>query len=367
MKGNLFTSYYSQLENQITEAFLKVMMYSTSDLTDSFLNFIGLKGEYGVFSYDFQFGNDIQMNVQRAVLIGIAETRTVVGLDKPVKQEDVEGEGRDGIPDGYIYAGKGTLALLFEMKRGGGKLYRSQLNAHKQRFQGIDMDCVEEVILTWKQVLSFFEEQRMIYSTEHRNYLLIEGFLSFCEFHFVGEVNTAVSPERIIARYDMNGYLKSLHEYCIGLSPNSAKSMRDSINYYVKGRSSAFFTVWYGRGYLVLKPQEIVGLQFDLLVAQQFGICCSTPYDYKTQETFIRIDWIQTPEQLEQVKLMIKLAYDSKINKQTFEIQQFIQEYGITINDFSQSRLAKKGISYFEPKTAKVEELRKGILSVLQG
>lgn len=363
MKGNLFTSYYSQLENQITEAFQKVMMHATTDLTDSFLNFIGVNGDYGNYQYDFQFGNDIQMNIKRAVLVGIAESIDVLAMQEPIEKENAD-EEQEGVPDGYLYASHGSLALLFEVKRGGGKLYRSQMDAHKRRFKGIDKESVEEIILSWKQVLEFLKQQLTTYPKEHRNYLLIEGFLSFCEFHFVGEVTSLVSPERIIARYDANGYLKSLHDYCIALSGNSAKSMRDSLDYHV---GKPFFTIWYGRGYLILKPQEVVGLHLDLLVAKQFGICCSTPFDVKTQETFIRIDWIQTPEQLEQVKVMIKLAYASKINKQSFEVKRFIKEYGITLEDFRHTRLGKEEPSFFKGKAAKAESLRKEIMSILHG
>jgi hypothetical protein len=364
MKGNLFTSYYSQLENQITEAYMKVMMHSTPELTDRFLDFIGIQGDYGAYMYDFQFGNDIQMDIKRAVLVGIAESGDVLTVQTRIEQEEEQEVEQEGIPDGYLYANRGAIALLFEMKRGGGRLYRSQLDAHKRRFTGMDKDRVEEIILTWKQVLDFFKEQRLAYPVEHRNHLLIEGFVSFCELHFVGENTASVSPERIVARYDTNGCLKALHDYAAALSGNPPRTMRDSMDYHAE---KPFFTIWHGRGYLILKPQEMAGLYLDLLVAKQFGRNCFTPFDNKTQETFIRIDWIQTPEQLEQVKSMISLAYASKVRRQTLKARHFITNHGITSGNFALTRLGREDRSFFGSKVPKVEALREEMLLALQG
>ncbi|KQX51232.1 hypothetical protein ASD40_35675 [Paenibacillus sp. Root444D2] len=109
IKGNLFTSYYSQFENQLTEAFLKVLMHGTAELTDAFLDFVGVQGEYVGYKYDFQFGRAVQMSIDRAVLIGIAETEIVhPGTATPQDEEDEE---QEGIPDGYLYASHGSCCL----------------------------------------------------------------------------------------------------------------------------------------------------------------------------------------------------------------------------------------------------------------
>ncbi|KAA8995541.1 hypothetical protein F4V43_19270 [Paenibacillus spiritus] len=369
MKGNLFTSYYSQLENQLTEAFIKVLRYGTPELTQSFLLYAGIEGDYGDFKYDFQFGTAVQSRYNRNILIGIAETAEID--EEPTKEEETQDREYEGIADGYLHAAKGSLAVLFEVKRGAGILNRPQLNAHKRRFKWMNPNQVEERLLTWRMVLEFLRTEREKYKSIHRNVLLIDGFIEFCSYHLIGKVSSELTPGEIINRYDLSGYLMELHDFASnfpGVTPLLSKS--GSIEYYAvapNGAKRVFFTLWYAREIIVLKPKKMVGLYLDLLVAKTFLQNVEISYNYKTQETFIMFDWIQSREHLQLLRSWITTTYQNKINNQSIDIQKFISNNKITLKDFENSRIGREDDSFFHVKGYQngIEPLRKAIRSIL--
>ncbi|MEV5027895.1 hypothetical protein [Paenibacillus sp. LPE1-1-1.1] len=118
---------------------------------------------------------------------------------------------------------------------------------------------VEEIVLTWRSTIDFFKELRLQYQSVHRNTLLINEFLSFCEFHFIGEKTSEVTPERIINRYDANGFLKELNTFASSLPSAGVVTKADSIDYTVGHLSrGCFFTIWFARDLIVLKPKNLM-------------------------------------------------------------------------------------------------------------
>lgn len=367
MKGNLFEEHYSQLENRITEAFIKVFKHATSELTDSFLQFVGLNGQYGDYSYDFQTTNDVHMNTDIAVLVGIAETDQIIlsgSTDDDFNEEDEE---QEGIPDAFLHARIGSMTILFEMKRGGGKLHRRQLNAHKRKFVGIHTEEVRELILTWKSVCDFFKIERTRYQGIHRNALLLDSFDQFCKIHMVGEERSDVTYDRYIARYEGRKFevVNSLSIYALSLEGVIPQASNGAVEYKYPATAKPFFTIWLDRDWIIFKPKSPFGLHLDLLTAKLFGRNLETIFDSKSQESFLHIDWIESDEQLAILKDMIKYAYENKNQKVTISAMAFVRNYDIKMVDYLNSRLGRPDQSWikYQPK---VEEERGRILSALR-
>jgi hypothetical protein len=369
VKGSIFEEHYSQLENRLTEAFLKVLKYATSEITDSFIRFVGVNGQFGDYVYDFQVGNDVQVDTQNAVLIGIAETKQIVDIRDAVEEdkEDVSIEEREGIPDGFLHARNGSLSILFEMKRGGGKLYRQQLDAHKRRFVGID--DVQEIVLTWRMVREFMLKERLNYEEIHRNTLLLDAFQEFCKEYMIGEDPTEITHDRYLARFQGRTFevLHALDECALSLMNDQTPHIANALEYKIAPNAKPVFTIWTDRRWIIFKPKAPYGLHVDLLTAKLFGKSLVTPFDDKSQESFLHIDWIQTEEQIEQLKEMIKYSTESKYHNRNLTAREFILRYNISMTDYQNSRLGRPDQSFFHKNgyQARVEQERERILNAL--
>jgi hypothetical protein len=369
MKGNLFIEHYSQLENRITEAFLKVLKHATPDLIDAFLHYLNIKGNFSNYIVDFQITSDIELNTDVGVLLCIAETTVVVERGQQEVTEDDEGkEEMEGVPDGFLYARNGSLSVLFEMKRGRGKLYRPQLDAHKKRFQRVYTGDVIEKIITWKSVVGFFSEQRKNYNDVHRNALLLESFFEFCKIHMVGEIATEVSYDRYLSLFNGRAFevVRTLNEYALSLMNGVTPYVSSALEYKYPTSALPFFAIWPSKKWLIFKPKGPYALYIDLLIAKLFGRNMETPFDNKVNETFVHVDWIQTNDQINFLKEMILYSFNSKYQNVNPTSSEFIRKYDIVKADYQNSRLGRKDQSFFHKDRfqPKVESERKKILSV---
>lgn len=371
-KDNFLSPYIPIDEDEYdsTEAFLKVLKHATPELIDSFLQFIHIEGTFSDYIVDFQMASDLQLSTDVGVLIGIAETTIVVERGQQEVAEDDEGdEERDGIPDGFLYARNGSLSVLFEMKRGGGKLYRPQLEAHKKRFLGVYTGGVREEIVTWKSVVGFFTEQRKKYDDVHRNALLLDSFLGFCKIHMVGENTTEVPYDRHLAVFSGKAFevVRTLNEYALSLMNGVTPYVSGALEYKYPANALPFFTIWPSKKWLIFKPKGPYALHIDLLVAKLFGKNMETPFDDKANETFVHVDWVQTDDQIKFLIEMILYSFNSKYQTVNLTASDFIRKYDITKADYENSRLGRKEQSFFheERYQRKVESEREKILSVI--
>lgn len=348
---------------------MKVLKHSTPDLIDAFLKFIHIKGTFSDYIIEFQTTSDIQLSSDVAVLVGIAESTVVVERGQQEVADDNEDEEREGIPDGFLYARNGSLSVLFEMKRGGGKLYRPQLEAHKKKFLGVYSGGVREELVTWKSVLGFFTEQRKKYDDIHRNALLLDSFLEFCKIYMVGENTTEVPYDRHLALFSGRTFevVNTLSNYALSLMNGVTPHVSFALEYKYPADAFPFFAICHKTKRVIFKPKGPYGLHIDLLVAKLFGRIMQTRHDNMANESFVHVDWIQTDDQINFLKEMIVYSFNCKYQNINPMPSEFIRKYDITKADYENSRLGREEQSFFHKGRyqRKVESEREKILSVL--
>lgn len=244
-KRNLFVRKYKQSEDIITEAFIKMLEKSKPSITSRLLELLDLGTNYEDFRYALQVGNDILEASQKPIVLGIAESNSII------ENSDNSEEGR---PDAHIYTKDHSIHILLEVKVYNNQLFKGQLDRHSKRFANVGNEEIVIEIRTWDQIRENLNLVINDYEDSHRNYLLISEFLDLINQKEEYDIYQFLENRDLCEVYTYwHDYIKSLPDVTVKLKKD------DSIDFIYQNNN--FVTIFPKRGLLIFKPEKQVHLQ----------------------------------------------------------------------------------------------------------
>lgn len=296
-----------QIENNTTKAFINVLQHSTPILTMRFIELLGLNRiNKNKFEFMYQVSNELHQLTPQAIVIGIAETDRLVNNLQNKKYY---------IPDGAILSD--SISILIETKIGlKSYLEVNQLEGHKMRF-AINQKTEENVILTWKEIRDFFQNQLQIF--RHANDILtcflIEQFEEFCVINCIGGTKTNEYFFLQFEKVKAQELARKIHTYIwseSGYQDIQDAGTKDGIGYKRIGKPKFATLSTQRQRHLILHiGKKDMGMgqsiqqEIDDVIGRKFN-----RQNYEVEkyphEAYIRLEWVNN---FDQIKPYIDLAY----------------------------------------------------------
>ena len=297
-----------QIENNTTKAFLNVLQHSSPVLTMRFIELIGLnRSNKNTFEYMYQVSNELHQLTPQAIVIGIAETDR---LENNLQNKNYY------IPDGAILSE--SVSILIETKIGlKSYLEENQLEGHKMRF-AINQKPEENVILTWKEIRDFFQNQLQHFrlANDLLTCFLIEQFEEFCVINCIGGTKTNEYFFLQFEKVKAQELARKIHTYIwneSGYKDIQDAGTKDGIGYKRIGKPKfATLSTQRQRHFILHIGKKDRGMgqsiqqEIDEVIGRKFNRQNNEVEKYP-HEAYIRLEWVNN---FDQIKPYIDLAYN---------------------------------------------------------
>ncbi|MBY6054775.1 hypothetical protein KUV27_24365 [Cytobacillus firmus] len=288
-----------QVENNVTKAFLNVLQHSSPELTIAFVNILGINSKEKGFEYRYQVNSPLPKITPIAAIIGIAESNEIkTGVSKQY-----------GIPDGAIISNE--VSLLIENKIGfNSYLEQEQLNRHKINFANGQIVKEKPIILTWKEVRNFLNNQYQYFEGKQDliTCFLLRQFEEFCLINCIGDKQK--SKEYFFLRFEklkarelartIDSYIWNNNNFNVLDAGTS-----NGIGYKREGKSK-FATLTTARQRCLIlhigEKEWNLGLEIQDKIDNELGIKYPRKdYEYTKypHEAYIRLEWVENFSQIE--------------------------------------------------------------------
>jgi hypothetical protein len=163
------------LENDVTKAFLNVLMHSPPAVLEAILKRISVKERQDTFSFEFQV-TDTQKHTQRANRVMLS----IISASTPQKSNP-NYSVKQSIPDGCLY--NDNTSILIEAKTQS-PLIIEQIESHISHYLGTTTSRIK---ITWEEIIEIFRSLNL--SQSEPGGLLVSHFIEFLEMLGLSDFN----------------------------------------------------------------------------------------------------------------------------------------------------------------------------------